>query len=59
MKPRIFIGSSREGFEVADYIKTQLNANFDCYLWTDEIFKYNDSFLDTLLKEASYLTLVF
>ncbi|MFZ1424786.1 MAG: STING domain-containing protein [Saprospiraceae bacterium] len=53
MKPRIFIGSSTEGLEVAKYIKDQLHSKFECYLWTDDLFKYNDSYLDTLLKEAS------
>ncbi len=53
MKPRIFIGSSKEGLEVAQHVKLKLNDDFDCYLWTDGIFQYNISFLDTLLKEAS------
>lgn len=53
MKARIFIGSSSEGFEVANYIKEQL-ADFDCITWKDDIFKYNVSFFDTLLNEASY-----
>jgi hypothetical protein len=53
MKTRIFIGSSKEGLDVAEYIKSQLLSEFDCFLWTDDIFKYNESFLDTLLKEAS------
>jgi hypothetical protein len=53
MKARIFIGSSTEGLEIARYIKNQLDSKFECYLWTDNIFKYNDSYLDTLLNEAS------
>ena len=53
MKPRIFIGSSMEGIEVAEYIKNQLNSKYECYLWTDDIFKFNESFLYTLLNEAS------
>lgn len=53
MKNRIFIGSSSEGLEIAEYIKSQLCKKYDCYLWTDDIFKFNESFLDTLLKEAS------
>lgn len=53
MKARIFIGSSKEGLEVAEYIKNKLNSKYECYLWTDDIFKFNDSFLHTLLKEAS------
>jgi hypothetical protein len=54
MKPRIFIGSSGEGLDVANHIKSELQTDFEVYLWTDDIFKANKSFLDTLLKEASY-----
>lgn len=53
MKARIFIGSSKEGLEVAEYVKSQLGSKYECYLWTDDIFKFNESFLYTLLKEAS------
>lgn len=53
MKPRIFIGSSKEGLDVAEYIQTKLSTDFECVVWTNDIFKYNDSFLETLLKEAS------
>ena len=53
MKARIFIGSSKEGLDVAEYVKAQLNLKYECYLWTDDIFKFNENFLYTLLKEAS------
>lgn len=53
MKPRLFIGSSSEGLKVAEYIQASLNRDFECILWTNDVFKFNDSFLDTLLKEAS------
>lgn len=54
MKPRIFIGSSTEGLKVAEYIKYRLqNEDFDVFIWTDDIFKANNSVLETLLKEAS------
>lgn len=53
MKTRIFIGSSKEGLEIAEHIKLQLSNKYECYLWTDDIFKFNESFLYTLLKEAS------
>lgn len=52
-KPRIFIGSSSEGLPIAEHIKSSLSNDFDCYLWTDGIFRFNDSTFDTLLKEAS------
>lgn len=53
MKTRIFIGSSSEGLKVANYVKDYLSDQYECYLWNDNIFKYNISFLDTLLKSAS------
>lgn len=52
-KPRIFIGSSMEGLSVAKYVKSYYSNDFDCYLWTDDIFKYNESVFETLLKSAS------
>ncbi len=54
MRPRVFIGSSSEGLEVAKYVKQHLQKDFEVFLWTDDIFKANQSFLDTLLKEAGY-----
>lgn len=53
MKPRIFIGSSSEGLFVAERIKEFFQDDYSCFLWTDEIFKYNENFLETLLKSAS------
>lgn len=53
METRIFIGSSSEGLSVATEVKNYLSKDFECYLWTDDIFKYNDNFLETLMKEAS------
>ena len=53
MKPRIFIGSSSEGLHVAERIKDFFKEDYDCFLWTDDIFKNNESFLETLVKSAS------
>lgn len=53
MKPRIFIGSSKEGLIVAERIKQFFSSDYDCYLWNDNIFKHNQGILDTLLKSAS------
>ena len=53
MKPRIFIGSSTEGLCVAKRVKEFFESEYDCYIWTDEVFQYNDGFLETLLKSAS------
>ena len=53
MKPRIFIGSSTEGLPIAQKIKDFLKADYSCFLWTDDVFKYNENILETLLKSAS------
>ena len=53
MRPRIFIGSSKEGLNIAEQIKAYFSKDFDCNLWSDDIFKYNDNYLETLMKEAS------
>jgi len=53
MKPRIFIGSSSEGLDVAKEVKTFFKKDYETYLWTDDIFKFNDNFLETLMKEAN------
>ena len=53
MKPRIFIGSSSEGLSVAQRVKDYFSEDYDCYLWTDDVFKNNQSFLETLMKSAS------
>lgn len=53
MKPRIFIGSSTEGLTVAQRIKTYFEPDYNCYIWNDGIFKFNEGFLETLIKSAS------
>lgn len=53
MKPRIFIGSSKESLGVAERVKAFFSAEFDCHLWSDDIFKSNESFVETLMKSAS------
>ena len=53
MRPRIFIGSSTEGLYAAEYVKDYFSADYDCVVWNDNVFKYNKSFLETLLNSAS------
>lgn len=53
MKPRIFIGSSIEGLAVAQRVKAFFESEYDCYIWNDGIFQFNEGFLETLLKSAS------
>ena len=53
IKPRIFIGSSKEGLVVAQKIKDFFSEYYECFIWTDGIFKHNQGILETLLKSAS------
>lgn len=53
MRPRVFIGSSTEGLYAAEYVKDYFSADYDCVVWNDNVFKYNKSFLETLLNSAS------
>ena len=59
MKPRIFIGSSSEGLSVAERVKRYFANDYDCYLWSDDIFKNNESFLETLVKSSSLFDFAF
>lgn len=59
MKPRIFIGSSTEGLPVANRIKNYFEPDYECKIWNDGIFQYNDNFLDTLMKSASLFDYAF
>lgn len=53
MKLRVFIGSSMEGLKVAERIKRYFSLDYECFLWTDNVFRNNESFLETLVKSAS------
>lgn len=49
-KPRIFIGSSSEGLEVARAIQEQLYPDAEVVLWNERVFSLSVSYLDSLLK---------
>ena len=51
MKPRIFIGSSREGYEAALFIKDKLSAFAECQIWDEKgFFEHNRSSLESLAE---------
>jgi hypothetical protein len=51
MKPRIFIGSSREGYDAALLIKDKLSAFADCQIWDEKgFFENNRSSLESLAE---------
>jgi len=54
MKPRIFIGSSREGYPSAQVIKEKLSSIADCILWDEGFFETNKSTFESL-SESSIL----
>ena len=38
MKPKLFIGSSREGLAVAQAIHSKLQRHVECRTWSDDVF---------------------
>lgn len=50
--PRVFIGSAKESLKVAQKVKNLLSSTCEVFIWTDDIFKSNESPLQTLLTEA-------
>lgn len=52
MKPKLFIGSSKENEPVLRQIEKRLNPYFDCVPWTDEVFRLNQNFLSDLIRQT-------
>jgi predicted nucleotide-binding protein len=50
LKPRLFIGSSREGSEVAHSIQANLDRDAECSVWDQGVFGLNDGALQRLLE---------
>lgn len=48
--PRVFIGSSSEGLEVAESIQKSLAQHADPVLWNQGVFRLTGSTLDSLIK---------
>jgi FMN phosphatase YigB (HAD superfamily) len=61
-KPRVFIGSSAEGLEIAKLIDQGLFYDADCFLWTDSrIFGASEHVMESLeraLDECTYAIIV-
>lgn len=54
LKPRIFIGSSREGLPIAEKLKKEFSAWADCDIWNEAgIFEINKGYLEQLLDHLS------
>lgn len=50
MKPKLFIGSSKEGLEVARAIETQLEKDVEATVWEDGVFGLGRGTLESLAK---------
>lgn len=60
-KPRVFIGSSKEGLLVAEAVQSELQHLALCRIWTEDLFKLSLSNLENLseaIKEFDYAVLV-
>ncbi len=52
MKPRIFIGSSIESKDIASYVYSCLEPNYECVIWNDNFFELNRGTYENLAKNA-------
>ena len=55
LKPKIFIGSSKIGYSIAEKVKSNLATVGDCFLWQDpNIWEVNRSTFENLLRMVSF-----
>jgi len=52
-KPRVFIGSSKEGLQIARYLQLDLEHNTECDLWSQGPFGLGEGTLESLVKATS------
>jgi predicted nucleotide-binding protein len=50
MKPKVFIGSSTEGREIAEAIHARLQPVAECTVWTERVFGLSESNMQSLLR---------
>ena len=50
MRPRIFVGSSREAIEICRAVQSELADEFDVRVWDQDVFRLSYSALDALLE---------
>lgn len=55
LKPKIFIGSSTDGYSIAEKVKNYLSPIGDCFLWQDpDVWETNRSTFDNLTRMSNY-----
>jgi Predicted nucleotide-binding protein containing TIR-like domain len=54
MKPKIFIGSSREGLDIARAVELLLTPDAEVTLWNEGVFGLNYGTLESLVNKLSY-----
>lgn len=50
MKPKVFIGSSREGVNIADAVHANLTYDAECTVWKDGVFQLSQNTLADLVR---------
>lgn len=57
-RANIFIASSKEALPLARAVKSHFDSEADVDIWSENIFKANRNYLDTLLNRASFYDFV-
>jgi cold shock CspA family protein len=62
MKPKVFIGSSREGLDIANAIHANLTRDAECTVWANGVFQISGTTIHSLiqtLRESDFGIFVF
>jgi cold shock CspA family protein len=62
MKPKVFIGSSREGIDIAHAIHANLTRDAECTVWTSGVFQISATAIHSLietLRQSDFAIFVF
>ena len=59
MKPRIFIGSSKESVKIAEKVKSLLDGEYVCQLWCDNFFDLGQCTYHELEQADAYSRISF